>query len=244
MSPSAKRKEIRNSRAISRILVVGLVLAVGLLIVASKPSSATTIALWNYNSQPADNEGAVTGAQNPAADIGFGSQSLFGTPIYGYDDGGYPKSGAGDYSSDPAVGKTDVRYRILAYEYQGITWNVSTLGYKDVKVQLGFFSPSDLTGRTFSFGYSLDGLVTGISLGSYPYSGNSSWSTFSFDLTGIEGVDNNPNFIFGFMSDQSKQTLGIDYVLITGTPVPIPGAFWLLGSGLVGLVAIRRRLQK
>jgi hypothetical protein len=29
-----------------------------------------------------------------------------------------------------------------------------------------------------------------------------------------------------------------------GAPVPIPGAVWLLGSGLVGLVAIRRRFKK
>jgi hypothetical protein len=28
------------------------------------------------------------------------------------------------------------------------------------------------------------------------------------------------------------------------TTVPIPGAMWLLGSGLVGLVGIRRRFQK
>ena len=30
----------------------------------------------------------------------------------------------------------------------------------------------------------------------------------------------------------------------TTAPVPIPGAMWLLGSGLVGLVGIRRRFQK
>ncbi len=29
-----------------------------------------------------------------------------------------------------------------------------------------------------------------------------------------------------------------------GSPVPIPAAAWLLGSGLVGLVAIRRKLRK
>jgi hypothetical protein len=31
---------------------------------------------------------------------------------------------------------------------------------------------------------------------------------------------------------------------IHGTEVPIPGAVWLLGSGLIGLVAIRRRMRK
>jgi hypothetical protein len=29
-----------------------------------------------------------------------------------------------------------------------------------------------------------------------------------------------------------------------GDPVPIPGAVWLLGSGLIGLVALRRRFRK
>jgi hypothetical protein len=32
----------------------------------------------------------------------------------------------------------------------------------------------------------------------------------------------------------------IDYVQLEGTSVPIPGAVWLLGSGLIGLVGLRR----
>jgi hypothetical protein len=37
--------------------------------------------------------------------------------------------------------------------------------------------------------------------------------------------------------------LGV-YARIYGNPVPLPGAFWLLGPGLVGLAAIRRRFKK
>jgi hypothetical protein len=32
-----------------------------------------------------------------------------------------------------------------------------------------------------------------------------------------------------------------DYYSLTGTPVPIPGAIWLFGSGLIGLVGLKRR---
>ena len=31
---------------------------------------------------------------------------------------------------------------------------------------------------------------------------------------------------------------------INGTPVPIPGAIWLLGSGLIGLISLRRKYTK
>lgn len=37
--------------------------------------------------------------------------------------------------------------------------------------------------------------------------------------------------------------LGV-YARIYGNPVPLPGAFWLLGTGLAGLSAVRRKFKK
>ena len=47
------------------------------------------------------------------------------------------------------------------------------------------------------------------------------------------------NFIF-----QARFDGGTASITAYHTPVPIPAAAWLLGSGLIGLVAIRRRFKK
>lgn len=36
---------------------------------------------------------------------------------------------------------------------------------------------------------------------------------------------------------------GFDFSFVQTNPVPIPGAIWLLGSGLIGLIGFRRKLQ-
>ncbi len=49
---------------------------------------------------------------------------------------------------------------------------------------------------------------------------------------------------FLWISPKYSLTGGYYLGMVSGNPVPIPGAVWLLGSGLLGLVAIRRRMKK
>jgi hypothetical protein len=59
------------------------------------------------------------------------------------------------------------------------------------------------------------------------------------------------SFTIGFASSELVDASGAiyspaSYALNSGqvNVVPIPAAVWLLGSGLVGLVALRRRMRK
>ena len=62
---------------------------------------------------------------------------------------------------------------------------------------------------------------------------------YLFDITGWNGQDDIE--MTGFWPQQGA----ISHVSLYGpSPVPIPAAVWLLGSGLLGLVGIRRRFKK
>jgi hypothetical protein len=47
----------------------------------------------------------------------------------------------------------------------------------------------------------------------------------------------------GYVYQETANYLHIEYTL-QPAPVPIPGTVWLLGSGLIGLMAIRKKLKK
>lgn len=62
--------------------------------------------------------------------------------------------------------------------------------------------------------------------------------TYDFYLKALWKLDN------GNMGTQIARTSIQIIVGDGGPPVPIPGAFWLLGSGLIGFFGIRRKLKK
>jgi len=86
---------------------------------------------------------------------------------------------------------------------------------------------------TVKFGNSV---LTDIRDLSDPANWSVNYQHFVFGVTG----SGNDTLMFGVYSPESEGWL--DDVSVT--PVPIPGALWLLGSGLFGLVGLRRKLAK
>ena len=149
--------------------------------------------------------------------------------------------------------------------FNGDQWsgNYTTAGVNTISVDLNNFSSDPLTIRLGLLG---DGgkfvTTSGFSLAA-----SSGWMTAVFsiaagDLTSVsDGTSGAPgtdvdltlatvgHFRFINSADPSwtgnvpigLQTLGIDNITATVTAVPLPAAFWLFGSGLLGLIGISRR---
>lgn len=97
-------------------------------------------------------------------------------------------------------------------------------------------------GGTTPGGTGSDGALTGV-LG-YAYFGPD--HTYHLNFSGIAANVNNLTISFFGNSDQgwNDEGFGIDNITVTGFPaatVPLPGGLSLLGLGLAGLAALRRR---
>jgi len=95
-----------------------------------------------------------------------------------------------------------------------------------------------------------DGTITvtvqdnqGDSAQTFSFSGNHNADLGPFGIVGsgetIKSVT--LSFTGDSSSDSFNEVKQIDFSYATPAPVPIPGAVWLLGSGLIGLAGIRRK---
>ena len=67
----------------------------------------------------------------------------------------------------------------------------------------------------------------------------------SWDITGfLEGATSFKVGFWFYADSDSYGYFGADNIEVTGNPVPVPAAVWLLGSGLIGLAGVRRKLKK
>ena len=119
--------------------------------------------------------------------------------------------------------------------YGSSGWHIATLGEME---KLWTYSSTDL-------------------VDAFPliFGGYESYYTFAGRYDSVEGVLVHALTLSEYNGESSKESLpgtqsadwGTDWYLgvwvTTASPVPIPGAIWLLGSGLIGIVGIRRKFK-
>jgi PEP-CTERM motif len=128
---------------------------------------------------------------------------------------------------------------------RNVTLNVSTVGFSAIVVS--FATQGTSTGfNSNQFQYSLDGL-TFVDFAS-PYTPGAAFGSvpFIFDLSGVTGLNDNPAAAFRIVFGGATSATGnnrIDNLVVEGanTTIPEPGSILMLGSGILGLLTLRRR---
>jgi hypothetical protein len=226
----------------SIIKLTGCVLGI-IFLSAFQASAATPIVYYSFNTNGPD--GNVTNNIN-TADIGSSISTfttfLTGSGVLSYpagstlnlQPGGDPYVAGNSVSwNNWAAGSTTNRYVQVAVDmtgYQGLV-----LSY-DIQRSAG--GP-----KTNSVWYSADGGATFTSFNETFLSLASAYATFTNDMSAVTALDNNASVQLRFYPylSNSGGTWRIDNLTIDATVIPEPSTILLVGVGLAGMIAIRRR---
>lgn len=223
-------------------------------------TEAATITQWNFNTLDS-NPG--TGTANP--NVGSGTVAVVVAAFNGFSGA---QGGVQGESSDPALTVNDSAYRVAVFpangtgnKTAGIQFNVSTVGFDSINIS--WDQRAELgAARDAQFQYSTNG-STFVDFET-AFLNLTTWENQRLrNLTSIPGAANNPNFAFRVVaafSPPGNTTYSgtgtvyfpnsawlFDMVTVNGnpvaepSPVPEPSSWVLLGTGIAGVLVVRRR---
>jgi len=127
---------------------------------------------------------------------------------------------------------------IVGQAYAPTPFAAGCTGYNLSGLPANEYNPMTGASECYSLGYTFSSLdVTDEPMDSvynlsFTFAHNASDLALNFSAAGLQGIDD--------------ESWGLDNVMVQVTPVPLPAAVWLFGSGLIGLLgfAKRRRVVK